>query len=118
MAFQLTDDFLGVFGDPARTGKSIASDLREGKQTAVIAHAGTTSAWPMIAPLMGKPDLTEAEAELVRVQLRDCGAMQATQDLARDYARRAVAVLDSPLMPIELRQTLTELADDAVNRSR
>src|SRR3712207_587646 len=36
-AFQLRDDVLGVFGDPAVTGKSADDDLREGKQTLLIA---------------------------------------------------------------------------------
>lgn len=37
VAFQLRDDWLGTFGDPTRTGKQNDSDLREGKQTAVLA---------------------------------------------------------------------------------
>lgn len=37
IAFQLRDDWLGTFGDPERTGKSIDSDLRQGKKTAVLA---------------------------------------------------------------------------------
>lgn len=118
VAFQLTDDILGVFGDPARTGKSVITDLREGKQTALIAHAGGTSAWPAIAPFIGKADLTEAEAELVRQALRDCGALQAAHDLARAHAAEAVMVLDTPLIAAELRVTLTALADTAVNRFR
>ena len=118
VAFQLTDDILGVFGDPAKTGKSVAADLREGKQTALIAHAGQTSTWPTIAPLMGKPDMSEQEAELVRSLLRSCGAEHATEVLAKDHARRAVEVLDTPLIPTELRQTLAELAHTVVNRSR
>lgn len=118
VAFQLTDDILGVFGDPARTGKSVITDLREGKQTALIAHAGGTSAWPAIAPFIGKADLTEAEAEPVRQALRDCGALQAAHDLARAHAAEAVMVLDTPLIAAELRVTLTALADTAVNRFR
>ena len=39
IAFQLVDDLLGVFGDPARTGKSVTSDLRTRKQTPLLAHA-------------------------------------------------------------------------------
>src|SRR3954454_22949964 len=38
-AFQLRDDVLGVFGDPAVTGKSADDALREGKQTLLIALA-------------------------------------------------------------------------------
>jgi len=33
IAYQLRDDILGVFGDPAKTGKSVDGDLREGKRT-------------------------------------------------------------------------------------
>ena len=61
VAFQITDDILGVFGDPEVTGKSTASDLREGKQTALTAHAATTDAWPAISARLGDPDLDDAE---------------------------------------------------------
>lgn len=39
MAFQLDDDLLGVFGDPALTGKPAGDDLIEGKRTELVAHA-------------------------------------------------------------------------------
>lgn len=38
-AFQLRDDLLGAFGDPAVTGKPVGHDIREGKRNAVIEHA-------------------------------------------------------------------------------
>ena len=38
-AFQLRDDVLGVFGDPAETGKPAGDDLREGKRTVLVALA-------------------------------------------------------------------------------
>lgn len=41
-AFQLGDDLLGVYGDQEHTGKSVLSDLREGKKTTLIAFARTT----------------------------------------------------------------------------
>ncbi|HSP76143.1 MAG TPA: polyprenyl synthetase family protein [Cryobacterium sp.] len=118
VAFQLTDDILGVFGDPEKTGKSVLTDLREGKQTTLVAHAGTTSGWPEIAPYIGKADLTEAEADIVRVLLRSCGALQAADELAADHADRAVAALDPSAIPAPLRELLTTLAGTAVNRSR
>lgn len=39
IAFQLRDDDLGVFGDPATTGKPAGDDLREGKRTVLLALA-------------------------------------------------------------------------------
>lgn len=39
IAFQLRDDQLGVYGDPAVTGKPAGDDLREGKRTVLLATA-------------------------------------------------------------------------------
>lgn len=39
VGFQYVDDALGIFGDEAVTGKSVLSDLEEGKRTFVIAEA-------------------------------------------------------------------------------
>ena len=39
MAFQVLDDYLGIWGDPASTGKSIASDLAAGKKSLPVLYA-------------------------------------------------------------------------------
>lgn len=118
IAFQLTDDLLGVFGDPARTGKSASADLREGKQTALVAHARSIPGWDVIAPLVGKRDLTEGEAERARTHLEACGARQSVEHLSRTYAARAIDALDGSVLPSPLRETLVALAGCSVERSR
>ena len=54
LAFQLRDDLLGVFGDPAVTGKPAGGDLIEGKKTVLLALAR--------AELRGTRGLAELDA--------------------------------------------------------
>ncbi|WP_194928700.1 polyprenyl synthetase family protein [Pseudactinotalea sp. HY158] len=89
IAYQLRDDVSGVFGLEQETGKSVLSDLREGKFTPLIAFARTTSQWPLIAPYLGVEGLTAHEAGHVRELLELCGARAFVEELARDFASRA-----------------------------
>ena len=118
VAFQITDDILGVFGDPAVTGKSAASDLREGKQTALTAHAATTGAWPAISSRLGDPDLDDDGAERLRAALLDCGALDAARRLADEYVTLARYELDTEELPEALRTELGDLAGRAMERAR
>ncbi|MDI7278180.1 MAG: polyprenyl synthetase family protein, partial [Anaerolineae bacterium] len=47
-AYQVIDDVLGVFGDPAVTGKSNEGDLVRRAPTVLLAFAATTDLWPRI----------------------------------------------------------------------
>ncbi|WP_121254907.1 polyprenyl synthetase family protein [Nocardioides ferulae] len=91
LAFQLYDDLLGTFGDPARTGKSAGGDLREGKQTPLVVHARTSDHWPEIAAHLGDPDLTEEQAAAVRETLEASGSRAFVQALAAGYLQAALA---------------------------
>ncbi|KQR54355.1 geranylgeranyl pyrophosphate synthase [Leifsonia sp. Leaf336] len=115
-AFQLGDDLLGVFGEETVTGKSASSDLREGKQTSLIAFARGTTEWPAIEPLLGRPDLSAADAARVVASLELCGARAFVERLLAEHVSTAIEALESPLIPAELAATLTRLALRCVGR--
>lgn len=96
IAFQLQDDLLSTFGRPDEHGKDAYSDLREGKETAAIAYARMTSAWPAIEAHFGSAHLTAAEGDLLRSHLTGCGAEAFVQSLIDDQLRACVTLLADP----------------------
>ena len=112
LAFQLQDDFLSTFGDPRQHGKDPFSDLREGKQTAIIAYARMTSAWPAIEPWFGRSELSRPQAEHVRRQLSDCGAEAFVQGLIREQLAHFHEILrgHAANIPETARNVLIDLA--------
>jgi geranylgeranyl diphosphate synthase type I len=62
-AYQLRDDILGVFGDPALTGKSNGDDLREARPTVLRALAEGRSVDPKVIVESGALDAAEQRIE-------------------------------------------------------
>jgi geranylgeranyl diphosphate synthase type I len=95
-AFQLRDDVLGTFGNPDVTGKDRDTDIREGKQTTLLAKA-RQSASPQLHRLLnegvGRPGLTTEEVDVVREGIRDMGALAQTIALIDALAVQAKAEL-------------------------
>ncbi len=111
IGFQLVDDLRGVFADEAETGKSRLGDLREGKLTALIAHARRSSHWASIESLVGDPALDADGAARVRAALEDCGARDFVEQLAGDYLAAAVRTGRDAGLAAELLAELAELTD-------
>jgi geranylgeranyl diphosphate synthase, type I len=118
VAFQLRDDILGLFGDPQATGKSAVGDLREGKRTALILEAlrrADPDDREALVGMLGRQDLTDADADRAREIIVDSGALTAIEEVLeqrRDLATRALAPVEGPA-----RGALEELADLALHRS-
>ena len=96
-AFQLRDDVLGVFGDPAQTGKPAGDDLREGKHTFLIARASAAADAAQRAALdagLGDPDLDETGVQRLRAVLMDTGALADTEERIGALAAEAEAALE------------------------
>ncbi|WMY78539.1 polyprenyl synthetase family protein [Citricoccus sp. I39-566] len=109
IGFQLLDDLLGVFGDETRTGKSALTDLREGKHTALLAHARSTPDWAALRPFVGDPDLGHDGAGRARTLLERCGARATVQELADRHLDEALADAARSPIPGALAGVLTDL---------
>lgn len=118
-AFQLRDDVLGVFGDPDVTGKPAGDDLREGKQTVLVAHAYERATVEQRATLdlgIGDPDLSPAAVDGLRDVIRDTGALRRLEDDIAALEDQATTALElAPLAPHA--DLLADLAARAVRRT-
>jgi geranylgeranyl diphosphate synthase type I len=119
VAFQLRDDILGVFGDPAQTGKPASDDVREGKRTVLLAiaraRAGAVQA-RVIDERLGDPQLDEAGAAEVRAVITDTGALAACEAMIGERVAEALAALGQAPITDEARTALAELAVTATAR--
>jgi geranylgeranyl diphosphate synthase type I len=82
IAFQLRDDLLGMFGDEAKLGKPVGSDLRQGKRTVLFAEGLRLAVGADHEQLAAAIGDTAADVGDVQRILRDCGAVAAIEDRA------------------------------------
>jgi geranylgeranyl diphosphate synthase, type I len=97
LSFQLIDDILGTFGDELESGKSAKDDLKEGKITLLVARAlsrADDSQKSRLLLTLGHADLSAADYEECKNIIRDTGAFDHVNQLARQYAAKAAAALD------------------------
>jgi geranylgeranyl diphosphate synthase type I len=94
-AFQLRDDFLGVFGAEEVTGKPVGDDLREGKLTPLLA-AATARAGGEDLRLLERvgSDLTADEIAAIRDLLVRTGAVAEIEAAIERLVAESLAALD------------------------
>ena len=118
-AFQLRDDLLGVFGDPAQTGKPAGDDLVEGKRTVLVAlalDAAPDDEARRLDAALGRP-LTGDEVDDLRAIITRCGAQQQVEEVIAALTDRALAVLDGADLRPDAVRTLRDLAAAATQRT-
>lgn len=84
VAYQLHDDLNGVFAPTSVTGKEVGADLRENKDTLLIAHARTTDAWPELERLLG-PTITPLGVMRAQELLIEAGSARFVEQQIRDH---------------------------------
>jgi geranylgeranyl diphosphate synthase type I len=122
VAFQLRDDVLGVFGDPAVTGKPSGDDLRSGKRTVLLAEAVELAEKvdPVAAKLLRTSigtELSDASVKELCLVIESVGALAAVEGRIDSLTRRALEILDAAAIDGHAKVGLAELARLAANRS-
>ncbi|MFI7040387.1 polyprenyl synthetase family protein [Microbispora rosea] len=112
-AFQLRDDVLGVFGDPARTGKPAGADLLQGKRTYLLTLARERADGPGAALLDALPGTGEARPDRLaaaRDVIVATGALEEVERRIRGLTECAGEALSGADMPADVRAALLGLA--------
>lgn len=125
VAFQLRDDLLGVFGDPAVTGKPAGDDLREGKRTLLLAIAveralerGDGAAHGVVESAVGDPDLDDTGLDRIREVLVDLGAARAVEQRIAALTGSGLDALSAASVAEPAASRLADLAITATRRQR
>ncbi|KQQ01482.1 MULTISPECIES: polyprenyl synthetase family protein [unclassified Rathayibacter] len=114
IAFQLRDDVLGVFGDPAVTGKPAGDDLREGKRTMLLGLARAAAAEADRAELdavVGRSDASDADIARAQEIVAASGALDRLEERILREVDSALAVLPEAPLRAEGMAELRELAE-------
>jgi geranylgeranyl diphosphate synthase type I len=120
IAFQIQDDILGVFGTEEELGKSVTSDIKEGKQTLLTVTArrlGTKAQRERLMFLLGNPQIDQTDIEEVREIMRLSDALAYARSRAKSLVEEGKEELKKLSIGMDIRQILKGLADYIVERT-
>jgi geranylgeranyl diphosphate synthase type I len=119
MAFQLRDDILGVFGDPAVTGKPAGDDLREGKRTVLVGltrESLTPTVGKIFDELLTHRELDSEQIAFLQQTIKGSGALAKTEAMIEELANESLLALDQLQLDPTAMMQLRELAVRVINR--
>ncbi|MXZ07074.1 MAG: polyprenyl synthetase family protein [Acidimicrobiia bacterium] len=117
-AFQAVDDLLGIWGDPAVTGKPVGNDLRNRKRSIpviVALHSGTP-AGDRLEKLYAQDRLDDADLARAADLVEEAGGREACLFAAREDMDKAAEALSQAGIEARVEEELMDLAEFVVNR--
>ncbi len=111
-AFALRDDVLGVWGDPAVTGKPAGEDLVSGKPTVIRALAAQrlTGAAADALHRVGTPGAAPDDVRLLQCALAEEGIRDRVEDMIGEAVEAGLDALDDPWLTPDGVAGLTQMA--------
>ncbi len=118
IAFQITDDLIGVMGDPKITKKPVGNDLREGKKSLPILMAINSAKGEnkkIILKAFGNPKTSKSDLTKAVEVIRSLGIEENVRNQALKYAEHAEKALAK--YSGQAKKELIDLLDFVVKRS-
>ncbi|MEU1123376.1 polyprenyl synthetase family protein [Streptomyces sp. NPDC005899] len=118
-AFQLRDDLMGLFGEPATTGKANTDDITGARPTALIAlarQAATPAERGELSGALGRAELTAGQLEQVRAVVERTGARRRVEAMITERVALATGALRGAGLSGDARLAMTHLAAAAAVR--
>ncbi len=121
IAFQIQDDILGVFGLEEIMGKSVTSDIEEGKNTILIIEAlkkSTREQKKVLKKYYGKGTLTQAGLKAVRKVFLETKALDYAKKEVIKYTTRASNLIPRITNSPEKSKLLQQMIEYLIQRSK
>jgi geranylgeranyl diphosphate synthase, type II len=117
IAFQVQDDYLDAFGDPAKFGKQVGGDILANKKTFLLIHALETASPQQKNELMQLMQTNSAgKVEKVLQIFKSAGVDEWAMQLKNQYLQIAMQHLDDIAVMSKRKEPLQQLASFLIQR--
>ncbi|MBI4059426.1 polyprenyl synthetase family protein [Candidatus Microgenomates bacterium] len=121
IAYQIQDDILGIFGNEKTLGKSVDSDIKEGKNTLLYLEAlkkGNAKQKNFLQKMWGNENITLEEVEEVRDIIRETAALDYAVKMAQELVAQSKQQIPHLTSDKNYQEILESLADYIVEREK
>ncbi len=119
IAFQLQDDILDSFGDPAKFGKKVGGDIAQNKKTFLLLKAlelADAQKEKELERWIATDDNEVAKIKAIKEIYLDLGIPQLAEKLKLDYLEKGMAQLNAISVPKERKKFLRQFAEVLMKR--
>jgi geranylgeranyl diphosphate synthase type I len=122
LAFQIRDDYLGVWGDPIATGKAVGADIRRKKKSMPVVHLfqhapSDERSW-LSDTYASAGEIGGQDVERILNLLDSLGTPRYVQEAAKGQADGAMRAVDGLGLSREATQTIRAMAEFFVTREK